>query len=316
MSECFVGIDVSKSWLDVHVLPEGQASRHPNTDAGRAQLAGELLALSPTLIVLESTGGYERACVILLSDSGLPVSVVNPKRMRDFAKACGQLAKTDALDAKLIAQFAQALRPEVREQLSAAQRERAVLLHRRRQIVEMLTAERNRLTLMDAVVRDDIQAHIAFLSDQEKQLIHELLERVQADPAWKTTFELCCTVPGIGPVTALSLLADLPELGRLGNKQLTALVGLAPFNCDSGAFRGKRRIWGGRAGVRSVLYMAAMTAMRWNPVIKTTYEHLKAQGKQHKVALVACMRKMLITLNAMLRQGLPWRTPAQSTPAT
>jgi len=241
--------------------------------------------------------------------------VVNPKRVRDFAKACGQLAKTDALDAKVIAQFAYTLRPEVRAKLSVQQRELAVLLHRRRQLVEMLTAERNRLALMDALVSSEIQAHIEFLTQQEQQLMDELLSRVQADSAWSTQYDLCCTMPGIGAVTALSLLADLPELGTLGNKQLTALVGLAPYTCDSGAFRGKRRIWGGRSAVRSVLYMAAMTAMRWNPLIKATYAHLKDQGKPHKVALVACMRKMLITLNAMLRHGEAWRVaPQRSTP--
>ena len=313
MQEVFVGIDVSKTWLDVHVLPHNQTSRQPNTQAGHHQLACELVDLGPELIVLESTGGYERACVLALSEAGLPVSVVNPKRMRDFAKATGQLAKTDALDAKLIAHFAQALRPEVREQLSAAQRELAALLHRRRQIVEMITAERNRLALMDHVVRDDIEAHIQFLSDQERQLMNELLTRVQADAAWKTQYDLCCTMPGIGPVTAFSLLADLPELGHLGHKPLTALLGLAPFNCDSGTFRGKRRIWGGRGAVRSVLYMAAMAAKRFNPVIKATYEHLRAEGKPHKVALVACMRKMLVTLNAMLRRGEAWRMPDQPT---
>ena len=315
MDEHVVGIDVSKTGLDIHILPGGQASRFPNTEAGCGQLARELLEVRPTLIVLEATGGYERGCVLALSDAGLGVSVVNPKRVRDFARACGQLAKTDTLDAKVIAQFAHTLRPEVRAQISVQQRELAVLLHRRRQLVEMLTAERNRLALMDALVSREIQAHIEFLTQQEKQLMDELLSRVQADSAWSAQYHLCCSMPGIGAVTALSLLADVPELGTLSHKQLTALVGLAPYNCDSGAFRGKRRIWGGRSAVRSVLYMAAMTAMRWNPLIKATYVHLKDQGKPHKVALVACMRKMLITLNAMLRHGEAWRVPAQrSTP--
>lgn len=309
-SEVFVGIDVSKGQLDVQVLPEGRTCRYANTAQGVQQLLADLLPLEPELIVLEATGGYERAACIALSDAGLAVCLVNPKRIRDFAKALGRLAKTDALDASVIAEYARTLRPEARRVISQRQAELLSLLHRRRQVVQMIVAERNRLQLMGEVVKDDIQAHITYLSERQQRLEGELLRRVQGDPAWKTKFELCTRVPGIGPTTALTLLAELPELGTLDRKQIAALVGVAPFNHDSGKFRGQRHIWGGRAGVRTMLYMAVTTAIRWNPVLKYSYTALKAKGKPHKVAIIACLRKLLVILNAMLKGEQTWSPPA------
>lgn len=309
-SSVFVGIDVSKRQLDVQILPLGRTCRYANTAEGVGQLLAELIPLEPALIVLEATGGYERDACVALSDAGLAVSLVNPKRIRDFAKALGRLAKTDALDASVIAEYARTLRPEARGVISQQQAELVSLLHRRRQVVQMIVAERNRVQLMGEVVQADIQAHIAYLSERQRDLEEELLRRVQADPAWNTRFELCISVPGIGPTTALTLLAELPELGSLGRKQIAALVGVAPFNCDSGKLQGQRHTWGGRAEVRTVLYMAVTTAIRWNPVLNQNYAALKAKGKPHKVAMIACLRKLLVILNAMLKGGQTWKPPS------
>lgn len=305
--ESYVGIDVSKAWLDVASVPDQGQGRFPNTETGINALVQQLASQPPQLIVLEATGGYERAVLMALLDAGHPASLVNPRRVRDFAKACGKLAKTDRIDAQTLAEFGRALRPEVHERISEQQRELASLLQRRRQVVQMLTAERVRLAMMGNVVKDDIAAHIEFLKGRKERLEEELLERVEQNPAWKMKFDLCVSIPGIGQTTALTLMAELPELGQLGRKQLAALVGVAPFNRDSGKTSGRRCIWGGRAGVRNTLYMAATVAVRHNPVLKAVYQRLVGKGKPAKVALVACMRRLLIIANAVVRTGQGWR---------
>lgn len=308
MTEVYVGIDVSKAQLDVAVLGTAPA-QFPNTPAGHDALLAWLKPQGPALIVVEPTGGYERAIVVALSEATLPVAVVNARQVRDFAKAVGTRAKTDTLDAFVLARYAQAVQPVAREVISAQQQQLAELLARRRQVVSMLVSEKNRLGLVGAAVRADIQAHIAFLEDRQAGLDSALLDLVQADPSWHTKLELCQSVPGIGVTTALTLLADLPELGALTRQQVAALVGLAPFARDSGQRRGQRRTGGGRAAVRSALYIAAWTAVRWNPVLRATYAHLLDQGKPKQVALIACARKLLTILNAMLRDLKPWSPP-------
>lgn len=305
MPAVYVGIDVSKAQLDVAVLGTAPA-QFANTPDGHAALLGWLQPQQPTLIVVEPTGGHERALVLALSEATLPVAVVNARQVRDFAKAIGTLAKTDALDAGVLARYAQAVQPVAREVISAQQRALAELLARRRQVIGMLVAEKNRLSLVGPTVRADVQAHIAFLEQRQDGLDHALLASVQADPSWQAKLDLCQSVPGVGPTTALTLLADLPELGRLNRQQLAALVGLAPFARDSGQGRGPRRTGGGRAGVRSALYIASWTAVRWNPVLRASYTHLLDQGKPKQVALIACARKLLTILNAMLRDLKPW----------
>lgn len=306
--DVFVGIDVSKARLDVCVWPETHAA-FDNTPDGRVALVAWVTAREPSVIVLEPTGGYERALVVALTEAGLRVAVVNARQVRDFARALGVLAKTDTLDAAVLARFAQAIRPAARATLAAQQQVLADVLARRRQVVGMLVAEKARLAMMGQAVRADIQAHIDFLEDRRDKLEGELLALVHADPAWQAKLDVCRSVPGVGVTTALTLLAELPELGRLDRKQVAALVGLAPYNRDSGRWRGPRAIWGGRAVVRSALYLAALTAVRHNGVVRAVYQRLLESGKPKKVALIACARKLLVILNAMLRDGTPW-TPA------
>lgn len=302
----FVGVDVSKAHLDVAVRPTGEAWREGNEEAGRSALVERLRELSPTLIVLEATGGYEAGLLALLAAAQLPVVVVNPRQVRDFAKATGRLAKTDALDAEVLALFAERVRPEVRELPSEAAQELEALLSRRRQILEMLTAERNRLGTARASVKADVQEHIRFLQKRLGGVDAELDQRIRQSPLWRAREDLLRSVPGIGPVVTRTLIAALPELGRLTHKQIAALVGVAPLNRDSGTLRGRRTVWGGRAGVRGALYMAALVASRYNELIRSFYQRLLSAGKPRKVALVACMRKLLIILNSMLRHGTRW----------
>lgn len=307
----FIGIDVAKAQLEFACRPAGETGRVPNDGSGVAELLAHCRALAPTLIVCEATGGYEAALVAALATAQLPVVVANPRQVRDFAKATGQLAKTDALDAQVLALFAERVRPEPRSLPDEALTALEELLTRRRQLVEMLTAEKNRLLLARGPVRRDLQQHIRFLERRLREVDDDLHRAVKASPVWRVKDDLLRSVPGVGRVVSLTLLAQLPELGRLSHKEIAALVGVAPLNRDSGTLRGKRLVYGGRAPVRAVLYMAALVASRRNPVLHAFYERLRAAGKPAKVALTACMRKLLTILNAMARDGRPWQ-PARA----
>jgi transposase len=306
----FVGIDISKAWLDVAVHEQETSWRVGNDDAGIAKLVKELKGLAPELILVEATGGFEMLLVAELANSGLPVVVTNPRRVRAFARSTGRLAKTDKLDAKLLAHFAAAVRPPVRVLPSDEEEHLTGLLTRRRQVVDMLTVEKNRLHTVRPALRSDIEEHIAWLQEKLSKLDEEIDHFVQATPLWVEKDAILRSVPGVGRVTSSTLLAMLPELGKLNRQQIAALVGVAPVNKDSGRKQGKRRVYGGRADVRSVLYMAALVAKKFNPVIKKFYERLIKQGKEKKVALTACMRKLIVILNAMLRSNQPWRSSA------
>jgi transposase len=304
---CYVGIDVAKAWLDIAVRPSGAQWRVANADADLPALVEHMGQLTPQVIVLEATGGYERAIVAALAAARLPVVVINPRQVRDFAKATGRLAKTDVLDAQVLAHFAEAVRPEPRPLADEATQRLAALLERRSQLVAMLTAEKNRRQQALDSVRPLIEAHITWLEQALDQLTRDLDQTLHASPVWRERDELLRSVPGVGPILALTLLADLPELGTLAHKQLAALVGVAPLNRDSGSSRGKRLIWGGRARVRSALYMSTLSAVRFNPVLRAFWTRLREQGKPPKVALVACMHKLLTILNAMLKRQTPWQ---------
>lgn len=307
----YVGIDVAKTALDVAVRPAGASWRSGNDEAGRAEVVARLRPLAPTLIVLEATGGYERLLVAALALAGLAVAVVNPRQVRRFAQATGQLAKTDTLDARVLAHFADAVRPEARPLPAAGAQELAALVERRRQLVAMHTAEANRLgTVPGAAVRAGIQAHLSWLEAELARLDDALRQALQASPLWRERDDLLRRVPGIGPVVACTLVAELPELGTLSRQQIAALVGVAPLNRDSGRRRGPRRVWGGRARVRAVLYMAALAATRpasRNHAIRSFYQRLLEHGKPPKVALVACMHKLLTILNALVKAHACWQ---------
>ena len=311
---CFVGIDVAKAQLDIAVRPSGEQWTATNDQAGISPLVARLQALRPTLVVLEATGGREVPLVAALAEAAVPVAVVNPRQVRDFARAIGQLAKTDALDAQVLARFAEVVRPTPRALPDAQAQELSALLTRRRQLVGMLTAERQRLDTALPAVRRPIQRHVAWLEQELADLDRTLRDAVHASPLWREQEDLLRSVPGIGPTTAYMLVADLPELGQLNRKAIAALVGVAPLNCESGTLRGRRLVWGGRARVRTALYMATLVATRHNPVIRAFYQRLCAAGKPKKVALVACMRKLLTILNAMLRHRTPWCASVATTP--
>ena len=302
----FVGIDVAKAHLDVAVRPSGGAGRFSNDEGGLTALVAYLQPFAPTLVILEATGGYEADAAAALALAAIPVVIINPRQVRDFARAIGRLAKTDDLDADLLARFGEAVRPEPRALPDAAHQTLTALVTRRRQLVEMLTAERNRLGLARGAVRRDIEAHIAFLQKRVQDADRELQHLLRNSPLWCAAEQRLRSVPGIGPTSTAVFLAELPELGRVSNREIAALVGVAPFNCDSGARTGVRTIWGGRATVRSALYMATLVATRHNPVIKAFYQRLVAMGKPRKVALVAAMRKLLTILNAMMRTQQSW----------
>ena len=303
----FVGIDVAKAHLDVALGPAGPVSRYPNDEAGIAAILALLAASPPALIVPEATGTLEVPLVAALAAAGLPTAVVNPLQVRRFAQSIGRTAKTDALDARVLALFAERVRPEPRPAPEAAARELADLLARRRQLIAMRTAERNRLgTAAAAAVRADLEAHIAYLSRQVGEMDRRLGEAVRDSPAWRERDELLRGIPGIGPVASRTLVAELPELGTLGRRKIAALVGLAPMNRDSGTLRGRRMIVGGRAAVRTVLYMAALSAVRHNPALKAFYGRLVAAGKAKKVALAAAAHKLLTIADAILRSRRPW----------
>lgn len=302
-----VGIDVSKAQLDLACRPAGPACSAPQTEAGLATLVAHLRTLQPTVIVLEATGGLERPLVRALVDAALPVVVVNPRHVRDFAKATGHLAKTDALDAQVLARFAEAVRPPLRPVPDAPTQALAALLARRRQLVDMLTAEKNRLGQAPTRVQKRIRAHLTWLTTEWARVDDDLDQAIRHSPLWQAQETLLQSVPGVGPVVTRTLLADLPELGTLNRKQIAALVGVAPFNRDSGTLRGRRTVWGGRAPVRAALYMGALVGVRHNPGLKAFYQRLRHAGKRPKVALVACMRKLLTLLNAILKHRTPWR---------
>jgi transposase len=306
--EIFVGIDISKAWLDVAVHEQEETFRAGNNDAGIAKLVQWLKALKPERIVLEPTGGFEMLVVAELTHAGLPVVMVNARHIRDFARATGRLAKTDKLDACVLAHFAAALKPPLRCLKSEEEEQLTMLLTRRRQVVGMLTVEKNRIATVRAAMRHDIEAHVQWLSNCLQKLDQEIDDFVKATPLWKEKDALLQSVPGVGPVTSVTMLGLLPELGQLNRQQIAALVGVAPVNKDSGRKQGKRRVYGGRADVRSVLYMAALAATKYNPVIRNYYERLVKHGKEKKVALTACMRKLLVILNTMMRTNEPWRT--------
>lgn len=305
----YVGIDIAKSHLDVAVRPSGQRRRYTRDEAGIAALVQQLTSEKSALIVLEATGGLEMSVVSALLQAELPVVVVNPRQVRDFAKATGRLAKTDQLDADVLAHFGEAIKPTPRPLPSEQQRQLDALIGRRRQLVEILVAERNRQSIALPKAHPSLDRHITWLEAELSDLEGDLQTLIRETPAWRERDDLLQGVPGVGTVTSTSLLALLPELGHLSHKQIAALVGVAPFNADSGQHKGKRMIWGGRAEVRSVLYMATLSATRFNPIIRTFYQRLVAAGKPKKVALTAAMRKLLTILNAILCDKRPWQPP-------
>jgi len=310
--QLYAGIDVSKGRLDAALRPTGEHFGLPNDHAGIEDLVGRLKRAHPKLVVLEATGGFERAVAAALAAAGIAVAVVNPRQARDFARATGKLAKTDRIDAEMLARFAEAVQPPAKALPDEEAREFAAILARRRQIVEMTTAEKNRLgAAASASVQKRIRAHIRWLEKELARTDSELDETISNSPTWRENEELLRGVPGVGPVLARTLMAELPELGdgELAPKQLAALVGVAPLNRDSGTLRGRRTVWGGRERVREALYMGALVATRFNPTIKEFYERLVGAGKPKKVALVACMRKLLTILNAILEHRTPWRSP-------
>lgn len=317
--ERVVGIDVSKKWLDYAVGSRGSIDRVPNTAAGHATLAAQLRRLGqakrPELVVVEATGGLERDVVTVLEDAGLAVAVVNPRQARDFARCVNRLAKTDRLDAQVLAQYGEAVGPEPRPRPDAATREAQGLVARRRQLVEMMTMEKNRLHQAPPRTQPGIHRHLEYLAGELAEVEQALADKIAANPVWQATYTRLLTTKGIGEITATLLVFELPELGTLDRKEIAALVGVAPFNRDSGTQRGRRFCFGGREPVRTGLYMATRSAIRANPPIRALYARLMAAGKLDMVALVACLRKLLTTLNVMLRDGTDW-DPNHSRPAT
>jgi transposase len=305
-TKVFVGVDVSKDSLDVAIGPGKEIITFTNDQKGVDTLIKKLSRICPELIVLESTGGYERLATSSLVEAKLPVVIVNPRQVRDFAKSAGILAKTDAIDARVITRFAAAVKPDIRQLKDRETSELTALVTRRRQIVEMIVAENNRLKLANKRNEKDIKDHIRWLEKRIDKIESDIGKMIKNSPIWRCKDDILQSVPGIGPTTSAILICDLPELGVLSQKKIAMLAGLAPLNCDSGKFKGRRRIWGGRAAVRSGLYMATLAAIRCNPAIKGFYQRLIAAGKCHKVAATACMRKLLIIVNAMLRDQTLW----------
>jgi len=305
-AEVFVGLDIAKGTLVAAVRPSGAQWEQATDPAGCLTLVEQLRPLAPTLIVLEATGGYELPVVLALLEADLPVAVVNPRQVRQFARATGTLAKTDPLDARILAHYAEAIRPAPRGPDDPARRAAEELLTRRRQLVTMATAEKQRREHASDRLLRQIDAHLELLAAQQKQVEEELVAAVTADPVWAARDALLRSVSGIGPVLALTLALHLPELGTLNRKQIAALVGVAPLNRDSGRFRGPRACWGGRAEVRSTLYMATQTAIRSNDVLRAMYARLRAAGKPYKVAIIACARRLLTIVNSMLRTNTRW----------
>lgn len=306
-SATYVGIDVSKDRLDVAVLGEEQVWQVDNSQKGITELVQRMLELQPKLIVVEATGGYQRPVVEALFHAGLVVAVVNPARVRQFARACGLLAKTDKLDAQVLAVFGQRVQPKPYCGKSEAEKQLSALRVRRKQLEEMLKAEQNRLRTISPVLRGCVERIITILKEEKKRLEEQIEKFMREQKAWQEQREILGSAPGVGKVTTATLLADLPELGKMDRKKIAALVGVAPMNYDSGKKRGYRKTKGGRTDVRSILYTSTLVATRHNPVIRTQYQHLLKRGKLKKVALTACMRKFLTILNAMVRDQQPFR---------
>jgi transposase len=305
-----IGIDVCKRFLDIHLYPTGKGWRVPNTIVGLLSVRSQFPEPEQVKrIVLEATGGYEREAALWLAQAGYPVAVINARQGRNFARAMNQQAKTDQVDAEVLALFGDRIIPPVRPLASEAQQQLDDLVTRRRQLVDILTAERNRMALLRGKAQANVERHIEWLNEQIQEIDGEIEAQIQSTQAWRQTQKLLLSVPGVGKVMAATLLSALPELGQLSHKQIAALVGVAPFNYDSGQMRGKRRVFGGRANVRQVLFMATMVAVRYNPVLKVFYERLLERGKLKKVALVACMHKLLTIMNAMVKQGKAWVAP-------
>ena len=302
-----VGIDVSKRTLEVQEYGEAHSWKIANDAEGWVSLVERMHTLGSVLVVFEATGGYERGAVKALSENGVGVAVVNPTRVRRFAEGIGVLAKTDAIDARVIAHFAWVVRPPVNRRQTPLEEQLAAYVERRRQLLVELTAEKNRLSTCPGCVREDIEEHIAWLEERIKQLETDIQTCIAQRDDWQERAEILDSAPGVGAVTASTMVADLPELGQLNRQKISALVGVAPFNKDSGPKKGKRRIFGGRAGIRRTLYMATLSATRHNRVIRAFYLSLLQRGKPKKVALTACMRKLLVMLNAMVRKGEAWR---------
>lgn len=306
-SPVYVGVDVSQEYLDVALSGTQSVQRLRNDEASLEAFAGKLRELRPELVVLEASGGFERLTVRTLVDAGVSVAVVNPRQVREFARSQGRLAKTDAIDARMLARFAEVSRPVPAKLSSEAEEQLRALEVRRRQLVGMIVAERNRLGSAPRTA-GRIEEHLRWLEEEVKEIEKEMQDLLDSDPGLQAKAAILTSVPGVGPVVAVTLLSGLPELGLLNRKEIAALVGVAPLNWDSGKLRGKRAVWGGRAHIRSVLYMAALVASRCNPVIRALYQRLCAAGKPKKVALVAAMRKLLITLNTMMRTQSKWLT--------
>ncbi len=312
--ERWIGIDVSKARLDVADSSEARPWGVANDEDGITALVADLRTRKPRLVVLEATGGHERAVTAALAAADIPVAVINPRQVREFAKATGQLAKSDALDARLLALFAERVQPPVRPLPDVVAQDIAALLARRRQLLQMRTAEHNRRPSLPSRLRPGLDAHVRWLSQQVAEVDRDLDQTLRNSPLWREKEELLRSIPGIGPVVARTLLGDLPELGTLTRCEVAALAGVAPLNADSGSHQGKRRTWGGRATVRAGLYMAAVVASQHNPVIRPLYRRLCDQGKPVKVALVACMRKLLTLANAILRDGVPFSAETPLSP--
>lgn len=303
----YIGIDVAKNKLDVCILSTGECFQVDNTSTGHQLLIKRLSPQANSLVVIKATGGYEQSVVQALQQAAFTLAVVNPRQVRDFAKALGHLAKTDKLDAYVLARFAQAIKPQASAPVSQSRHELQQKQQRRKQLVDMLTLEKNRLVQATGRVKEHIKDSINFLEKQLKALEKELFTSIAADKELSAKESLLCSVKGVGKITALTLITQLPELGHLNQRQIAALAGVAPFNRDSGQWRGQRTIWGGRSTVRTALYMSALVATQFNPVIKKYYERLCAAGKKKKVALVACMRKLLVILNAMVKNNTLWK---------
>ena len=302
----FMGIDISKDHLDVHIRPDGRQQQFTYDSDGLAQLLEVIADIRPELIVMEATGGYEQRLVALLASERLPVAVVNAKRVRDFAKATGQLAKTDRLDAAVLSDFAEKLRPPAGALPDESREELKALLARRRQLVDMITAENNRQLLAPKAIQREIRAHIDWLKKRLKKVDDDLSRSIKSSPIWKAKDDILQSMPGVGPTTSSTMLAALPELGTLNRRSIAALVGVAPMNRDSGKWRGRRAVTGGRTPVRTTLFMCTLVAVKHNPVIHALYQRLLASGKPKMVAITACMRKILTILNAMLKTNTPW----------
>lgn len=305
--EHFTGIDVSKDYLDIAIRPTKDQFRLPNTDEGIDAFVQQLRPLNPSLIVMEATGRYHQLVLSRLLAAGLPAVAINPRQARDFARAIGRLAKTDAIDADVLAEFAEKIRPELRSIADEATQELEAICTRRRQLVSMLSAEKNRLHTAAKRIRSEIQKHIRWLEKQISQLEKDLDQQIRSSPAWREKDDLLRSCKGIGPITTHTVLSCLPELGTLSGRRIAALVGVAPFNDDTGRHKGPRHVRGGRLDVRAVLYMATLAAIRHNQTIRDFHRRLIAAGKAKKVAITACMRKLLTILNAMLRDKKPWQ---------